>query len=185
MQHTLLVVDDSEMNRDMLRRRLERKGYRVITAENGEQALELVAREPIDLVLLDVMMPGLNGLDVLRILRKTPAGKDLPVIMATAKSESTDIVEALDAGANDYVVKPLDVPVVIARVEAQLRTRAALRPPEPADTEPTADTVLAGKYLLESVIGSGAFGSVYRARHLGLDHRVAVKVLKAGSASSP
>jgi serine/threonine protein kinase len=185
MQHTLLVVDDSEMNRDMLRRRLERKGYRIITAENGEQALELVAREAIDLVLLDVMMPGLSGLDVLRILRKTPAGKDLPVIMATAKSESTDIVEALDAGANDYVVKPLDVPVVIARVEAQLRTRAAARPPEPAAAEPTTDTVLAGKYLLESVIGSGAFGSVYRARHLGLDHRVAVKVLKAGSASSP
>src|SRR5687768_18585534 len=77
MQHTLLVVDDSEINRDMLRRRLERKGYRVITAENGEQALELVARESIDLVLLDVMMPGLSGLDVLRILRKTPAGKDL------------------------------------------------------------------------------------------------------------
>jgi len=185
MQHTLLVVDDSEINRDMLRRRLERKGYRVITAENGEQALELVAREPIDLVLLDVMMPGLSGLDVLRILRKTPAGKDLPVIMATAKSESTDIVEALDAGANDYVVKPLDVPVVIARVEAQLRNRATAPLPETVAAEPTTDTVLAGKYLLESVIGSGAFGSVYRARHLGLDHRVAVKVLKAGSASSP
>ena len=69
MQHTLLVVDDSEINRDMLRRRLERKGYRVITAENGEQALELVSREAIDLVLLDFMMPGLSGLDVLRILR--------------------------------------------------------------------------------------------------------------------
>ena len=184
MQHTLLVVDDSEINRDMLRRRLERKGYRVITAENGEQALELVSRESIDLVLLDVMMPGLSGLDVLRILRKTPAGKDLPVIMATARSDSTDIVEALDAGANDYVIKPLDVPVVIARIEAQLRGRAT-PPPEAAPAEPTTDTVLAGKYLLESVIGSGAFGSVYRARHLGLDHRVAVKVLKAGSASSP
>ena len=187
MQHTLLVVDDSEINRDMLRRRLERKGYRVITAENGEQALELIARESIDLVLLDVMMPGLSGLDVLRILRQTPAGKDLPVIMATAKSDSTDIVEALDAGANDYVIKPLDVPVVIARVEAQLRSRATPPPPEAAasSAEPTTDTVLAGKYLLESVIGSGAFGSVYRARHLGLDHRVAVKVLKAGSTSSP
>ena len=78
------------------------------------------------------MMPGLSGLDVLRILRKTPAGKDLPVIMATAKSDSTDIVEALDAGANDYVIKPLDVPVVIARVEAQLRTRAAAPPPADA-----------------------------------------------------
>ena len=183
MQHSLLVVDDSEMNRDMLRRRLERKGYRVITAENGEQALELVARETIDLVLLDVMMPGLSGLDVLRILRQTPAGKTLPVIMATAKSESTDIVEALDAGANDYVIKPLDVPVVIARIEAQLRSRpASAREASPA--EPAADTVIAGKYVLEAAIGSGAFGTVYRARHLGLDHPVAVKVLNAGATAT-
>jgi serine/threonine protein kinase len=193
MQHTLLVVDDSEINRDMLRRRLERKGYTVVTAENGEQALELVARDPIDLVLLDVMMPGLSGLDVLRIMRGTPTGKDMPVIMATARSDSTDIVEALDAGANDYVIKPLDLPVVIARIEAQLRGRPPLAAPPDAvaaaaaakaAAEPTTDTVLAGKYLLESVIGSGAFGTVYRARHLGLDHRVAVKVLTAGSAST-
>jgi CheY-like chemotaxis protein len=182
MQHTILVVDDSEINRDMLRRRLEKKGYRVVTAENGQQALELAAREPVDLVLLDVMMPGLSGLDVLRILRRSPGGKDLPVIMATAKSESADIVEALDAGANDYVTKPLDLPVVIARIEAQLRTRAAPPLPELPPIEPATETVLGGKYLLESVVGAGAFGTVYRARHLGLDHKVAVKVLRADAA---
>ena len=182
--YTILVVDDSEINRDMLRRRLEKRGYRVVEAENGETALELCAREAIDLVLLDVMMPGLSGLDVLRILRKSPAGKDLPVIMATAKSESTDIVEALDAGANDYVVKPLDVPVVIARIEAQLRQRVAPPLPELPPVEPATDTVLAGKYLLESMIGAGAFGSVFKARHLGLDHKVAVKVLRADAAGS-
>ena len=101
LQHTILVVDDSEINRDMLRRRLEKKGYRVVVAENGEQALELCAREPIDLVLLDVMMPGLSGLDVLRILRKSPAGKDLPVIMATAPDLSPRTWYGMPAYAKD------------------------------------------------------------------------------------
>ena len=78
------------------------------------------------------MMPGLTGLDVLRILRESPATEDLPVIMATAKTDSEDIVEALELGANDYVTKPLDFPIVLARVQAQLRSRRQVRPAEPA-----------------------------------------------------
>jgi sigma-B regulation protein RsbU (phosphoserine phosphatase) len=116
----LLVVDDDELNRDMLSRRLERKGYSVAVSEDGTGALAQVAERSFDLVLLDVMMPGLSGLEVLRVLRERHAATELPVIMATARDQSEDIVQALRLGANDYVTKPLDFPVVLARIETQI-----------------------------------------------------------------
>ena len=123
----LLVVDDNEMNRDMLSRRLRSKGFDVDVAEDGKDALEKIRQKKTDLVLLDVMMPGVSGLDVLKVVRGemqlSPA--DLPIIMATAKDASEDVVEALRLGANDYVVKPLDFPVVLARVSAQLQVKRA------------------------------------------------------------
>ena len=127
--YTLLVVDDNEMNRDMLSRRLARKGYQVKVAEDGEKALEIVAREAIDLVLLDIMMPGIDGVEVLKILRRKHSQTELPVIMATAKADSKDMVEALDHGANDYVIKPLEFQVVLARVQKELRTKEAATAP--------------------------------------------------------
>ncbi|HEV7498856.1 MAG TPA: response regulator [Vicinamibacteria bacterium] len=184
---TVLVVDDNELNRDMLGRRLEKRGYRVRTAADGASALDLLAAEPIDLVLLDIEMPGLSGLDVLREVRKTRTSLQLPILMATARSDSQDVVQALEAGANDYIIKPLDFPVVLARVEAQLRLRPPSAPAAgaPADAETGPGTLLAGKYLLGDLIGSGAFGSVYRARHEDLAHDVAVKVLLTAARSSP
>lgn len=122
----ILVVDDTPANRDMLSRRLARHGYDVGVAEDGETALRLLAGQAFDLVLLDVMMPGINGLDVLKTLRLTRAPTDLPVIMATAKTASEDIVGALDLGANDYVTKPLDFPVVLARVKTQLALKRSV-----------------------------------------------------------
>jgi sigma-B regulation protein RsbU (phosphoserine phosphatase) len=116
----LLVVDDNEMNRDMLSRRLSRRKHTVVTAENGQQALDLIEKESFDVVLLDIMMPGISGIEVLKILRESYSPNDLPIIMATAKSENEDIVEALKLGANDYVTKPLNFPVVLARVSTQL-----------------------------------------------------------------
>jgi sigma-B regulation protein RsbU (phosphoserine phosphatase) len=116
----LLVVDDDELNRDMLSRRLGRKGYSVDVCEDGPKALERVARTTFDLVLLDVMMPGLSGLEVLRIVRETYPATELPVIMVTARDQSEDIVHALRLGANDYVTKPLDFAVVLARIETQV-----------------------------------------------------------------
>jgi len=116
----LLVVDDNELNRDMLSRRLGGRGFAVEVAEDGERALARFEREAFDLVLLDVMMPGLSGIDVLRRLRERWSESDLPVIMATARDSTEDVVEALRLGANDYVTKPLDFPVVLARIETQL-----------------------------------------------------------------
>ncbi|MBI4382027.1 MAG: response regulator [candidate division NC10 bacterium] len=124
-QGSLLVVDDDAMNRDMLSRRLARHGYTVAVAEDGEQALKMIEGQTFDLVLLDIMMPGVSGLQVLDILRQRCSMADLPVIMATAKDESSDIVEALKRGANDYVTKPLDFPVVLARTESQLALKRA------------------------------------------------------------
>ncbi len=123
---TLLIVDDDEANRDMLSRRLERKGFAVTVAEDGIRAIELVRARSFDLVLLDVLMPGLSGLEVLRELRRGFPATELPVIMATALTDSGDIVEALRLGANDYVSKPLDFPVVLARIHTQLSLKRAI-----------------------------------------------------------
>ncbi len=130
---SVLIVDDNEMNRDMLSRRLERQGYAVGTAVDGKQALERIEREPWDLVLLDVTMPGLSGLDVLREIRNQKGPTELPVIMVTARQESPDIVRALEQGANDYVTKPIDFAVALARIRTQLsrkQTENALRESE-------------------------------------------------------
>lgn len=116
----ILVVDDSEANRESLRRRLARHGYDVVDAADGPAALELIERCPFDLVLLDVMMPGMSGLEVLEEVRKRRSPTDLPIIMATAQDESEAVVAALDRGASDYVTKPLDFPIVLARVRTQL-----------------------------------------------------------------
>jgi len=119
-QNRLLVVDDDANNRDMLSRRLIRRGYNVQVAEDGQQALDKIFRDHFDLILLDQMMPGMSGLDLLRLLRATYSQSELPVIMVTAVDESETVVEALNQGANDYVMKPVDLPVVAARIQAQL-----------------------------------------------------------------
>lgn len=121
----VLVVDDNESNREVLARRLSLRGYAVETAEDGEKALASVETSPPDLILLDVMMPGLSGFDVLERLRKRFEAGDLPVIMATARDASEDVVRALTLGANDYVTKPLDFPIVLARVRTHLELRRA------------------------------------------------------------
>jgi sigma-B regulation protein RsbU (phosphoserine phosphatase) len=116
----ILVVDDTEANRDLAARRLERNGFTVDIASNGSMALELMKGKKYDAILLDVMMPGISGLDVLRAVRQSHGPAELPIIMATARGESQAIVEALRLGANDYVTKPLDFPVLLARLRTHL-----------------------------------------------------------------
>jgi PAS domain S-box-containing protein len=123
----ILVVDDNAMNRDMLSRRLERKGYRVGVAESGEIALRALSAQPFDAVLLDWMMPGMSGIEVLKEIRARWSAIELPVIMATAKSEAEDVLEALRADANDYVTKPLNFEVVHARLRTHLNLVEAHR----------------------------------------------------------
>jgi diguanylate cyclase (GGDEF)-like protein/PAS domain S-box-containing protein len=129
----LLIVDDNEMNRDMLARRLERKGYVVGLAGSAKELLERVKQDAVDLVLLDIEMPKVSGLDALQELRESYSAAELPIIMVTAKTESDDIVRALDLGANDYLTKPIDFPVAVARIGTQLshkRAREALKESE-------------------------------------------------------
>lgn len=117
---TLLVVDDDEVNRQMLARRLERRGYSVTMAADGEQALRLVSEQSFDLILLDLIMPGTDGLTVLRRVRERFPGAELPVIMVTGLDSSRDVVDSLQAGANDFVTKPVDFSAALARIRTQL-----------------------------------------------------------------
>jgi signal transduction histidine kinase len=119
----LLVVDDNEMNRDVMSRRLRREGYAVDVAEDGYRAMEMIKKTKYDLILLDVMMPGLSGFEMLPMIRQLYEVTDLPVIMATAKDQSEDVVEGLRLGANDYVTKPIDHPVLLARIQLHLKLK--------------------------------------------------------------
>ena len=122
----LLVVDDNEANRDALSRRLRQHGYEAATASDGMEALTLLPQSNFDLVLLDVEMPGLSGFDVLAQLRATYSRTQLPVIMVTARTAGEDMVEALKIGANDYVTKPIDFQVALARIETHLAHKRAV-----------------------------------------------------------
>ena len=123
----VLVVDDLPANVDLMARRLGRSGLEVVTAFDGPTALEVLQRQAVDLVLLDIMMPGMTGLEVLTRIRETWSAAVLPVIMVTAKTDSEDVVEALGLGANDYVTKPVDYPVAYARLASRVRRCAWIR----------------------------------------------------------
>ena len=126
----LLIVDDNEMNTDMLARRFVKRGFRADIASDGLKALEMIQAGAYDAVILDIMMPGISGLEVLERIRKTHSAVDLPVIMATGALGNDAIVNSLNLGANDYVRKPIDLSVLLARLDAHLalkRTNAEVK----------------------------------------------------------
>lgn len=124
-QNRLLIVDDNELNRDMLARRLERKGYVVDVAAGATQLMQLVKAQSFDLVLLDIEMPEVSGLEALQALRDLYSPIQLPIIMVTARNQSEDVVKALELGANDYLTKPVDFAVALARIGTQLSHKRA------------------------------------------------------------
>ncbi len=127
----ILVVEDERDIVELLRYNLAKNGYHVMAAAHGEEALRLARQSPPDLVLLDLMLPGMDGLDVCRALKGDPQTAAIPIIMVTAKGEEADIVTGLELGAHDYVCKPFSPRVLIARVRACLRRT---REPENSDS---------------------------------------------------
>jgi DNA-binding response OmpR family regulator len=120
----ILVVDDNPMNLDILQALLGAHGYEILTATDGEAGLAIAREKQPDLILLDVMMPKIDGLEVCRRLRADSSLPFMPVIMVTAKADSKDIVAGLEAGGDEYLTKPVDQDALVARVKSMLRIKS-------------------------------------------------------------
>ena len=118
----ILTVEDDERIQAAMRLALEDEGYNVVEAASGEEGLELFARRPADVVLIDLMLPGIDGFEVCRSIRRS---SDVPIVMVTARSDTHDVVAGLEAGADDYVTKPFGIDELLARVRAALRRSGA------------------------------------------------------------
>ncbi len=125
----ILVVDDEKDIAELIAFNLEQEGFNVFRAGGGEEAMSMIRSKEPDLVILDLMMPGLSGFDVCRLVRKNVATENLPIIMVTARGENLDKVLGLELGADDYITKPFSVRELVARVRAVLR-RSERRPPQ-------------------------------------------------------
>ncbi|MFE4711475.1 MULTISPECIES: response regulator transcription factor [unclassified Paenibacillus] len=128
MSKSVLVIDDEERISRLLQLELSHEGYEVEIAHDGREGLELALGQSWDIIILDIMMPGLNGVEVLRRLRK--ADETTPVILVTARNTTPDIVSGLDQGANDYITKPFEIEELLARIRAHIRTPAVNPQPQ-------------------------------------------------------
>ena len=117
----ILLVEDNEMNRDMLSRRLQKRGYDVLIAETGAQAIAMVSSSAPDLVLMDVGLPDIDGWQVSRTLKRDASTAGVPIIALTAHALASDRERAFEAGCDDYETKPVDLPALIAKIEAHLK----------------------------------------------------------------
>jgi two-component system, cell cycle response regulator DivK len=122
---TILIVEDNEMNRDMLSRRLERKGYEILLAVDGEQGIAVAHASTPDLILMDMSLPVVDGWEATRRMKSDARLRDIPVIALTAHAMANDRDKALEAGCDDYDTKPIDLPRLLAKIEALLPSVAA------------------------------------------------------------
>lgn len=127
MLETVLIVDDEQDLRRLLGYFLKKEGYEVLEAATGEEALNLAREDPPDLIILDLMLPGIDGIEVCRLLKRNESTVSIPIIMLTAKGAEADIVKGLETGADDYVPKPFSTAVLVARVKSLLRRSAERR----------------------------------------------------------
>ena len=123
----ILAVDDTPSDLELLAKILEREGYNLALAKDGSQALDLAAKEKPDLILLDIFMPGMDGIEICRRLKADPAIQDIPVIFVTSQSGSDEVLAGFEAGAVDYVTKPFRIPELLARVHVQAELRRVQR----------------------------------------------------------
>ena len=121
----ILVVDDEEDILELVRHNLAREGFEIRCADTGEKALKALKTEPVDLIVLDLMLPGIDGFDVAKQIKGDPRIQHIPIVMLTAKGSETDVVTGLELGAEDYITKPFSPRILIARIQAVLRRREA------------------------------------------------------------
>ncbi len=122
-RETILIVDDEEDIIELIKYNLKNEGYDILTAFTGEQAIKIARQSLPDLIVLDLMLPGIDGLEVTKFLKNSAQTKELPIVMLTAKGEESDIVTGLELGANDYISKPFSPKELLARIRAILRRR--------------------------------------------------------------
>jgi len=139
---SILIIEDEEDIRELVKYNLQRENFDVLEAESGEEGLKLVERVMPDLVLLDLMLPGKDGLEICRILKRNSRTQNIPVVMMTARGEESDIITGLELGADDYVVKPFSPKVLGARVKAVLRRKASAPELAPEDVIKIYDLVI-------------------------------------------
>ncbi len=167
---TILVAEDQQNLRRVYTRHLEKEGYRVLQAEDGQAAIEVLESNQVDLVLSDLMMPRLDGIALCGKVKANPAWAKIPFIILTAQTSSEKQVEGLDCGADDYILKPIQPAILLARVRSALRRTGI--------ATPVAETMEFGGLSLHNCIGSGTYGEVYLARDSELNRNVAVKIIR-------